>query len=99
VLASGTLAELRGRLGEKDLVRMTGAFPTTCAPALAGLPGAEIVTSESGAIVLAIPGASRVLPAVFAAIEASGGSIQDTTISQPSLESLFIALTGRELRE
>jgi len=99
VLASGTLGQLRGRLGEKDLVRMTGAFSPACAPELARLPGAEIVANEPAAIVLAIPGASRVLPAVFAAIETCGGSILDTTISQPSLESLFIALTGRELRE
>ena len=29
----------------------------------------------------------------------AGGEIRSTTLSQPSLESLFIKLTGKELRE
>jgi hypothetical protein len=41
----------------------------------------------------------RRLPAIFTAIETAGGELQETSLSQPSLESLFIKLTGRELRE
>jgi ABC-2 type transport system ATP-binding protein len=99
MLASGTLADLRGRLGGKDFVRMTGVFAGPCAAALAEVPGVEVVSSDASTIALAAPGASRLLPAVFAAVAQAGGTIQDATISQPSLESLFIALTGRELRE
>jgi hypothetical protein len=95
----GTLAELRGRLGEKDLVRLTGAFGAAPAPDLARLPGAEIVGADATTIVLAAPGASRMLPAIFAAVADAGGTIHDATITQPSLESLFITLTGRDLRE
>ena len=43
--------------------------------------------------------ASRRLPAVFSVIEAAGGEVRGTTLTQPSLESLFIKLTGKELRE
>ena len=39
------------------------------------------------------------LPAIFQALSAAGGEVRETTLSQPSLESLFIKLTGRELRE
>ena len=46
---------------------------------------------------IAARGASRKLPAIFAALAAA--EIQETTLSLPSLESLFITLTGRELRE
>jgi ABC-2 type transport system ATP-binding protein len=99
VLAAGTLAELRGRLGEKDLVRLTGTFPKPRAPELLQVPGAEFVSADNAGITLAVPHASRVLPAIFAAVTGAGGTIHDATISQPSLESLFIALTGRDLRE
>ena len=49
-------------------------------------------------VTLAARSGSRQLPAIFAAL---GGSadIQETTLTVPSLESLFIKLTGRELRE
>ena len=43
--------------------------------------------------------ASRKLPELFAALAAAGAIIRETTLTQPSLESLFIKLTGKELRE
>jgi hypothetical protein len=36
---------------------------------------------------------------VFTALGAAGGEVRETTLTQPSLESLFIQLTGKELRE
>ena len=99
VLATGTLAELRGLMGEKDLVRLTGRFDPAATLGIAQVNGAEVVSADGGSIVLAVAGASRILPAIFAAVTASGGEINDATISQPSLESLFIKLTGRELRQ
>jgi hypothetical protein len=38
------------------------------------------------------------LPSIFAAVN-SAGEVRGTTLTQPSLESLFIKLTGKELRE
>jgi len=100
VLATGTLDELRGLMGEKDLVRLTGTFePLAAGRALAGLDGADVVSADGVAIVVSVAGASRRLPAIFGAVAAAGGVVHDATISQPSLESLFIKLTGRELRE
>ena len=99
VLATGTLSELRGLMGEKDLVRLTGAFDPSTSGEVARENGAEVVGADATSIVLAVAGASRILPALFASVAAAGGEIHDATISQPSLESLFIKLTGRELRE
>ena len=98
LLAIGTLAELRARVGEKDLVRLTGRFdPPSATKALEGLDDVEVLTVTGDGITIAARGASRKLPAIFAALAAS--DIQETTLSVPSLESLFITLTGRELRE
>jgi hypothetical protein len=43
--------------------------------------------------------AGRRLPELFDAIHGAGGEVRETTVAQPSLESLFIQLTGKELRE
>ena len=39
------------------------------------------------------------LPEVFFSLAAAGAQVRGTTLTQPSLESLFIKLTGNELRE
>jgi hypothetical protein len=39
------------------------------------------------------------LPAIFSALAAAGAEVRGTNLTQPSLESLFIKLTGKELRE
>ena len=48
---------------------------------------------------IAAGSASRRLPAILEAVADAGGEVAEITLSQPSLENLFITLTGRELRE
>ncbi len=100
VLAIGTLDELRRRVGEKDLVRLTGRFdPELVGRSLATLEDVEVLTVSADSVTIATRGGSRRLPAILGALAAPGNDIQETTLSVPSLESLFITLTGRELRE
>ena len=100
LLAMGTLEELRRLVGEQDLLRLTGRFDTGAASrALDALDGVQVLTAAADSLAIAAEGASRKLPTIFAALTAAGGDIQETTLSVPSLESLFIKLTGRELRE
>ena len=99
ILAGGTLAELRSMLNERDLVRFAGVFrPDAVQQAFAG-GDIDVVQAEEGVVTLAIEDASRRLPAIIAGLSSAGGEIRSTTLSQPSLESLFIKLTGKELRE
>jgi len=55
--------------------------------------------AESEGIQLAVADASRRLPELFEAITQAGGEVRETTLSQPSLETLFLKLTGKELRK
>jgi ABC-2 type transport system ATP-binding protein len=100
LLAIGTLDELRELAGEKDLLRLTGRFdPDAARRTLAGLDDVEVLGATADTVSLAARAASRKLPAIFAAVAAAGGDIQESTLRVPSLESLFIKLTGRALRE
>ena len=100
ILATGTLAELRAMVGERDLLRLAGAFdPDRTRGALEALGDAGVVSAEAGVLLIAAGAASRRLPAILEAVAASGGQVAEITLSQPSLENLFITLTGRELRE
>jgi linearmycin/streptolysin S transport system ATP-binding protein len=99
IIAQGTLTELRALLSEHDLLRLTGTFrPDAVREALAHLEGVEILQADESQMSLAVSDASHRLPSIFAAINSSG-EVRGTTLTQPSLESLFIKLTGKELRE
>jgi len=100
LIASGTLNELRRMAGERDLLRLSGVFdPAKVRGVLDRLDGTEVVSLDAERLRLAVEGASRRLPVIFAALAEAGADVRETTISQPSLEALFIKLTGRELRE
>jgi ABC-2 type transport system ATP-binding protein len=99
IIAKGTLAELRSMMAERDLLRLTGVFhPDAVREALRPLDGIEIVQADESQLALSVTDASHRLPSIFEAIN-SAGEVRGTTLTQPSLESLFIKLTGKELRE
>lgn len=100
LIALGTLEELRGLIARKEMVRLTGRFePAATGAALAGLAGIEVVQMSPESLLLALADGSRQVPALFSALEGAGAVIRETTLSPPSLESLFLKLTGKELRE
>ncbi len=100
LIAMGTLEELRSILGEKDLLRLTGHFPVRpVEESLRTVEGIELIQADEEHLTLSTKEASRMLPAVFSALEKAGAEIRETTVTRPSLESLFIKLTGKELRE
>jgi ABC-2 type transport system ATP-binding protein len=100
IIAEGTLQQLRALLGEKDLVRVTGRFDCGVVPeTIRRVPDAELVNCAEDLITLAAPEASKRLPDIFRVLSSAGFDVRETTITQPSLESLFIKLTGKELRE
>jgi len=100
IIAAGTLEELRGSMGERDLVRLSGAFdPEAVREAARSMDGVEVVSAGAEQVALAVPGASRRLPEILSAVGDTGAVVRETTVTRPSLESLFIRLTGKELRE
>ena len=100
IIAAGTLDQLRVLVGERDLLRLSGRFEgEAIRQKLGALADVEIVAAESGTLTLALPQASSRLSAIFRALADAGAEVKETTLTRPSLESLFIRLTGKELRE
>ena len=100
ILALGTLPELTRRAGEAEVLRLTGPLnDESLRERLAAIPGARILGIGDDSAVLAIesggPGLLDILPRV---LDADLG-IEDVSIQRPNLQSVFIALTGRELRD
>jgi ABC-2 type transport system ATP-binding protein len=67
--------------------------------ALALLDGASSVRAVERGVELHVAGGERLLTRVIAAAEGVGAQVQDVSVAEPSLETVFIRLTGRELRD
>jgi ABC-2 type transport system ATP-binding protein len=98
IIASGTLNELRAEFGGNDIIQLSGAFdPTRVEQAVTELNG-EVLSLDTDALLMAIKDGARNLPAILQGISATGADIHDTRLSEPNLESLFLKLTGKDLR-
>src|SRR5499427_10067251 len=98
-IAIGTLAELRERLGGRELVRLSGRFDPAAVRAALATAEVEIVQCDGDVVALSARGASARLADLLLRVQQSGAELRDTVVKQPNLETLFLELTGRELRE
>lgn len=98
IIAAGTLNELRAEFGGNDLIKLSGSFDQARVEQAVVELQADVLSISNEMVMIAIKEGARNLPAVLAGISATGAEIHDTRLSEPNLESLFLKLTGKELR-
>lgn len=103
IIASGSVAELKAELGARDALQLSGEFPkqatADAVEALkARIAGIELLSIDEDTLTLTLPRASQHLPEIFLAITSAGGEVKETSLRSPNLETLFLLLTGKELR-
>lgn len=99
ILALGTLDELIQIVGEKDIVIVSGKFSIDMARTIISeFQQATVLSIEEGKLVLSLE-ASKNISTLLEEFFKKGISIDDVSIKQPNLESVFLKLTGKELRE
>ena len=99
ILAMGTLAELIKIVEEKDIALISGNFSADQGQKiLTPLKDATILSLKDGKVVLSLE-ASKKIPLLLEEFFKEKISIDDVSIKQPNLESVFLKLTGKELRE
>lgn len=105
LIAQGTVDELRAQLGARDVLQLSGEFPapetTRAVASLAddGLRDLEVLAADDGSMTLALSAGSQHLPTIFTAISTAGGIVTETSLKSASLETLFLTLTGKDLRQ
>jgi ABC-2 type transport system ATP-binding protein len=101
ILALDTPSNLKQSIGADTVVtvKATGD-PASLAEALeSDVSGVTRSRIMDGGVQLHVQGNERLVPRVVAAAERAGFDVIDLSISEPSLETVFINLTGKELRE
>jgi ABC-2 type transport system ATP-binding protein len=105
LIAQGTLEELRAKLGARDILQLSGEFrEEETRHAIDRLMEdeahrMEIISLGEADITLTLLQASQHLPLIFDAVSGAGGNVTETSLRSPNLETLFLLLTGKELRE
>ena len=64
-----------------------------------GLDGAQRVARVDDTVMLSVRGVQGAIPSVLGAATRAGFDVTDISVSEPSLETVFIDLTGKDLRE
>ena len=102
VIALGTPRELVASLGAEHVVEFTvdeGASNAVTAEVLAALPSVEGVAREGGRWRLTVREVHRAVPALLGALAERGATPTELATHHASLEDVFMALTGRRLRD
>jgi ABC-2 type transport system ATP-binding protein len=102
ILALDTPAALKQGIGADTIVTVkTTGDPARLAELLAkDVEGVTRTRVADGKLELHMQGgADRLVPRIVLAAEREGYDLVDVSIAEPTLETVFISLTGRELRE
>jgi ABC-2 type transport system ATP-binding protein len=101
ILAQGTLEELVRIVGERDIVEIVGDFAAApFSEALQDLAGdsVELLSVADGLASLAVTDTEQI-PRVMDRLFRRKLAVTDMKIKTPSLETVFLKLTGRSLRD
>ena len=101
ILALDTPAALKQSVGADTIVTVKAAGDTASLAAhlqqdVIGMARTRVI---DGGVELHVKGADRIVPRVVAAAERGGFELVDLAVAEPTLENVFINLTGKELRE
>jgi ABC-2 type transport system ATP-binding protein len=101
ILALGTPTELKRSVEADTIITVKAAGdPDAMATALTSrVDGITRTRAVDGGIELHIKGGDRLVPRVVEASEAAGFALADLSVAEPTLETVFIGLTGKELRD
>ena len=101
ILALDTPAALKRSVGADTIVTVRaagemGALAESLSGEIAEVSATRLI---DGGVELHVREAERLVPRVVNAAEDAGFELADLSVSEPSLETVFISLTGKELRD
>lgn len=98
VIALGTPRELIASIGVEHVLEFS-ADGAVDLGAIAALPGVRRVSAADGRVSAHVTELHRVVPAVLATLERAGLALTELQTHSATLEDVFVALTGRHLRD
>jgi ABC-2 type transport system ATP-binding protein len=100
IKAEGTRRELVQMVGQHDRIRLQASGPREAAvEALASLPAVKEAGLRDGGIEMLVDDAGEWLADILGKVSGAGVNVASVEVDEPNLESVFLHLTGRALRD
>ena len=102
IIAQGTPEELIASLGAESIVEVQPTEDTLVAfdaLDLTDLAGVREVRRSAGTTALSVTDAQACIGALFARLDRDGIRLEDLRTHRPTLEDVFVTLTGKHLRD
>jgi ABC-2 type transport system ATP-binding protein len=99
VIAEGTPQELVKLLGGETLKVWIEGESVRASQILSSIDGIQVLSATSNQLVILTPDSSVMLPRIVQTLSKWGIEVRSTTVSRPTLEDVFIKLTGMSIEE
>jgi ABC-2 type transport system ATP-binding protein len=99
IVAEGTSDQLKRRISGDVVTLHVDGDTVTANDLLSAEPGVREITSADGALRLTVERGEEALPALLRTLDAAGITLQSISLSRPTLDDVFLTLTGRSLRD
>jgi ABC-2 type transport system ATP-binding protein len=100
IVAEGTPRALKQQVaGDAVVISLRDAAAELAGPVLAGEPYVRELAAEDGQVRLYVDDGGTALPQVIRLLDARGVGIRSISMSEPTLDDVFLRQTGRSLRD
>lgn len=99
ILVTGSVAELAKVVGDGDIVTVRGLFTSIQFKTVFENNSLRYLSLADGDAVISLPSVGIGLALITQRLSEAGIEITNLSIQKPTLESVFLKLTGRELRD
>lgn len=100
IIASGTKEDIKSILSqEQSILIKVEMLKGTFLEALEQIPGIKNISAKEPYVTIIVPKQVHILKDIFKAAEETETNIVSVNIETPTLEDVFLHLTGRQLRD
>jgi len=99
IIAEGVPDELKRRISGDVVTLSVTADAETAEQTLAGYPGVRDIAVDGRVIRMTVEHGEQALPGILRALDAAGITMASIQLARPTLDDVFLTLTGRSLRD
>jgi ABC-2 type transport system ATP-binding protein len=98
LVAEGTPSQLKRSMGNDLIVVRVEGKPAAAVACLASVAGVQTVDASGGEVVVATANGAATIGPVAVALDNGGIAVRDLTLRTPTLDDVFLELTGTHIR-
>lgn len=99
IIASGSPEELKRRVSGDVVTLTVSGDPRIAHKVLAELPGVREITGDGHVVRLSVERGEEALPRMLRALDGEAITMESIQLARPTLDDVFLTLTGRSLRD